>query len=254
MPPQNIVTDPGGVEMVLIPDGTFLMGSPESEQGRYDYPRLAHPGSSMVSCYEGPQHEVTLSAFYIGRHEVTNEEYGRYLEAFPDANQPEDWSDSRLGPRQPVVGVSWKESRAFAKWVGGRLPTEAEWEYAARAGTTSPYLIGDDDEDLLRFAWYKANSKGTHPVAEKEPNDWGLYDVLGNVWEWCEDRWHDGYEGAPSDGSAWLVNPTDVGRVLRGGAFFNEARYLRVAFRHLSHPQDRMELVGFRVVCVPTGQ
>ena len=242
VPPQRIITDPGDVEMVLIPGGTFLMGSPESEKGGL---RIG-----------GPQHEVTLPAFYIGRYQVTNEEYGRYLDAFPRRKKPENWSDdTRNQPRLPVVGVGWREARAFAKWISGRLPTEAEWEYAARAGTTEPYLIGKKIADLKRVAWYQTNSKDTaHPVGKKEANAWGLHDVLGNVWEWCEDWWHLFYVGAPSDGSAWLRNREGNCRVLRGGAFLTEALYLRVAYRGRYDPKNRNGYVGFRVVCVPGGQ
>ena len=235
----RLVTANGGVELVEIPAGSFQMGSPESESGRYSD--------------EGPQHAVTLRGFQIGRYAVTNEEYGRYLEVHPDASEPRLWSDRKYNQaRQPVVGIDWEEARRFARWVGGRLATEAEWEYAARAGTTEPHLTGSTPYDLDRFGWYDKNSGGRlHIVGEKEPNAWGVYDVLGNVWEWTEDGWHDDYEGAPDDGSAWLDISGVALRVVRGGSFLYNQRFLRVAFRFFYDPDVRNYDIGFRVVVSP---
>jgi hypothetical protein len=142
-----LVTDPGGVELVFIQGGRFMMGSPEKEYERYDD--------------EGPQHPVTVPDFYIGRYPVTNEEYGRFLASHRDVMEPEFWGNREFNqPKQPVVGVRWKDARRFAGWIGGGLPSEAEWEYACRAGTTTRFYSGDKDEDLDRVGWYDKNSGG----------------------------------------------------------------------------------------------
>ena len=237
----TVITDTTGLEWVAIPAGAFLMGSPESEHGRH--------------ADEGPQRPVHLAAFQIGRYPVTNEEYGRFLEQTSDVEPPQYWNDRSFNQaRQPVVGVSWDDAKRFAAWVGGRLPSEAEWEYAARAGTTAPYLTGDTEEDLAALAWYGDVDGSTKQVGQKAPNAWGLHDVLGNVWEWVEDDWHDNYGGAPNDGSAWVDRPRDELRVLRGGSFYNDPEYLRVAYRHNYPPGYRYNAVGFRVVRVAGGQ
>lgn len=230
-----VVTDPGGVELLRIPGGTFLMGSPDGEEGRF--------GS------EGPPHSVTVPAFHIGRYAVTNEEYGRFLAANPTAKVPEEWSSRRFNQaRQPVVGVSWNEARKFAEWAGCRLPSEAEWEYAARAGTETPFLDGAIEEDLGRHAWYDKNSEGqTHPVGEKAANAWGLHDVLGNAWEWIEDDWHDRYDRAPIDGSAWVDSHRAANRVARGGSWDSSAWNCRVASRLRGRAGVRDPILGFRV-------
>jgi formylglycine-generating enzyme required for sulfatase activity len=222
------VTQKGGVELVYIPGGKFMMGSPPDEDDLRDR--------------EGPVHEVTLSPFWLGRFPVTNEEYGRYLKENPSAKEPEYWGDRRYNQaRQPVVGVSWEEAAAFAKWAGCRLPSEAEWEYACRAGTTGPRYA----EDVDGIAWYHENSGGQmHPVGGRAPNAWGLFDMLGNVSEWCED-WFGGYEPASA------TNPTGPetgdGRVGRGGSWILPARYCRSACRLRWLPDDRNRSIGFRL-------
>jgi formylglycine-generating enzyme required for sulfatase activity len=210
------------------------MGSPESEEGR--------------SGDEGPQHEVEIKPFYLGRYPVTNEEYGRFLAAKPDVPEPEYWGNRKFNQaRQPVVGVSWHDAKRFAEWAGGRLPTEAEWEYAARAGTTTRYWWGNE------FDGGKANSsesrRGMTPVGEHPPNPWGLHDMLGNVFEWVKDRWHYDYEGAPKDGSAW--EEAQGLRVLRGGSWRGNRGYARCAARLGINPDYRGDDVGFRVCCAP---
>jgi formylglycine-generating enzyme required for sulfatase activity len=243
--PNQLATANGLVELVLIPAGAFIMGSPEGEAGR--------------SNDEGPQHRVTVPAFYMGRYPVTNEEYMRYLAANSMLRESSFLSyASSKGPRHPAAGVTWEEARRFATWAGSRLPTEAEWEYAARAGTAMPYLTGASEEDLSWNGWYRDNSDGElRPVGEKAANAWGLYDVLGSVWEWVEDTWHDSYEGAPTDGSAWATPPRagqlmrgalpDAGRLMRGGSARNGAHNVRVAKRDTNVPQTRSDVLGFRL-------
>ncbi len=241
-----VVTGPGGVELVLVPGGSFIMGSPESEDGRWDD--------------EGPQHRVTLPLFYVGRCPVANEEYARFLEANPKVRKPSEWGNRTLnGARQPVVGVSWDEARQFAAWASCRLPSEAEWEYAARAGTTAPYLDGASQQDLARHAWYDDNSKNqTHQVGEKAANAFGLHDVLGNAWEWIVDDWHDNYEGSPMDGSVRVGRGRAADRVYRGGSWDSSARLCRVAYRARGHSGERYHYLGFRVArslpSSPTGE
>lgn len=232
---ESLVTAVGGVELVRIPGGTFRMGSPDEEQGRNQS--------------EGPAHTVTVADYYLGRYPVTNEEYGRYLTENPKAKEPSEWANRRFNQSQrPVVGVSWDEARRFAEWAGCRLPSEAEWEYAARAGTEAPFLDGASEEDLGRHAWYGGNSEGqTHPAGEKVANAFGLHDVLGNVWEWVEDDWHDTYEGAPTDGSAWAEKARAAARVSRGGSWDSPARFCRVAYRYWWPSGVRYHPLGFRV-------
>ncbi len=171
------------------------MGSPESEARRYDD--------------EGPVHEVQVPSFYLGRYPVTNEEYERFLTDNSDVQEPRYWADGRFNQHwQPVVGVSWEEAQRYAAWAGLRLPSEAEWEYACRAGTCTRYATGDTESDLSRAGWYHENSDGKlHPVGEKVPNAFGLYDMHGNVWEWVADDGHDNYKTAPNDGRAWIDDP-----------------------------------------------
>ena len=229
------VSDPGGYELVRVPGGEFMMGAPESESG-YDRER--------------PVHLVRVKSFYMGRYPVTNEQYARFLKAVPDISEPKYWSDRSYNqPQQPVVGVSWDDARAYAAWAGLRLPSEAEWEYACRAGTTTKYCNGDSEDHLDRVGWYAENSGGTlHPIGEKEHNDYGLYDMHGNVWEWVEDDSHRDYNGAPEDGSAWVDQPKrGVCRVLRGGSWFSLGRYCRCAYRSVWFPVARLDFAGFRL-------
>jgi formylglycine-generating enzyme required for sulfatase activity len=230
-----IISDPGGYELVLIPGGLFMMGSPENEKGRYGD--------------ENPLHEVNVPDFYIGRYPVTNQQYELFLKEYPEVSVPKYWVDRNFNrPNQPVVGVSWDDVRRYAKWAELRLPTEAEWEYACRAGTTTRFYTGDKDNDLDRAGWCSNNSKGqTHPVGVKEPNTFGLYDMHGNVDEWTEDNWHNDYVGAPNDGSAWVIKPPGVDRVIRGGGWADDAQRCRSAFRDNRLPIGRSINLGFRL-------
>jgi formylglycine-generating enzyme required for sulfatase activity len=236
-----------------IEPGTFTMGSPEDELGRYGD--------------EGPQHEVTISrGFWLGRTPVTQ----AFYEAVVGSNPSEFEGDLQ----RPVEKVSWDDAVAFCDRLNGllpadgethaRLPTEAEWEYACRAGprgTGALYsgkpLTSEEGTcpNLAELAWYDENSEGkTHPVGEKEPNDWGLHDMQGNVREWCQDEWHSSHEGAPDDGSAWCDEASEGGyRVYRGGCWANLARYCRCASRYYWQPDSRDSYVGFRLVLATPG-
>ena len=156
--------------------------------------------------------------------------------------------------KYPVDNISWRQVHTFIrrlnKQEGGppyRLPTEAEWEYAARAGSTTLYSFGDDASQLDRYAWYKVNANNSiQPVGGKQPNVWGLYDMHGNVWEWVQDPWHDNYDGAPPDGSVWESSEAGAGRVVRGGSWGGSAGDCRSAYRHQDEPDSRYNYLGFR--------
>ncbi len=225
-----------GYELVRIPGGSFLMGSPESERG-YDN--------------EGPQHNVVVPEFYMGRFPVTNRQYEIFLVENPGVKEPSYWDHRKFNqPEQPVIGVSWNEAKEYAEWAGLRLPTEAEWEYACRAGTTTLCYTGDERKDYEKAGWYFNNSKdSTHPVGEKEANMFGLYDMHGNVNEWVEDDWHYNYNGAPYNGSAWIDgNNGGSDRVIRGGGWNSYAHGYGSAVRDYRKPDDRYNInVGFRL-------
>jgi eukaryotic-like serine/threonine-protein kinase len=226
----NVIHDKTEIELVWIPGGKYRMGSPEGQ------------GEQR----ERPQHEVTVSEFLLGKSPVTNEQFARFLQANPEAKEPEYWADRRFNQAlQPVVGVSWEDAQAYAEWAGLRLPTEAEWEYACRAGTKKQYSSGDTEEDLGRVGWFRGNSEGRlHEVGEKPPNDFGLYDLHGNVWEWCAD-WYGLYAAKAA------TDPTgsDGGdsRVLRGGSWVDGAQYARSAARIGARPAVRENSIGFRL-------
>ncbi|REJ48405.1 MAG: serine/threonine-protein kinase pkn1 [Microcystis flos-aquae DF17] len=235
--PQTSFTEnlPNGItlEMVSLPAGEFLMGSPDSD--------------SDAQSREKPQHQVQVNSFAIGKYPVTQAQY----EAVMGTN-PSHFSNN---PQNPVEMVNWNDAQAFCQKLSQitgktyRLPTEAEWEYACRAGTTTRYYFGDDAGQLGDYAWHKRNSQDkTHPVGQKKPNAWGLHDMIGNVWEWCEDDWHSTYENAPRDGSAWLIKD-DRSQILRGGSWCNNPKYCRSAYRTYYHRRDYITCYSFRVVC-----
>ncbi|GCL58127.1 SUMF1/EgtB/PvdO family nonheme iron enzyme [Microcystis aeruginosa] len=226
------------LEMVSLPAGEFLMGSADS-----DFDAVSR---------EKPQHQVQVNSFAIGKYPVTQAQYEAVMGINP--------SEFKNNPQNPVEQVSWNDAQAFCQKLSQitgktyRLPTEAEWEYACRAGTTTRYYFGDDASQLGDYAWYSANSQSkTHPVGQKKPNAWGLYDMIGNVWEWCEDDWHDNYIGAPKDGSAWPINNDNRSHLkcLRGGSWnsYKAPDYCRSAIRSRNLPSYDNYSRGFRVVC-----
>lgn len=251
--PSNPAID---LKMIFIPGGEFTMGVPDNKAITDDDD-------------EGPPHRVTVAPFEIGKYEVTQAQW----KAIMDSN-PIDCTNYDCYPDLPVHSVTWHQTTEFLNklteyenskrgadeqitpcyskhgdetviWehgcTGYRLPTEAEWEYAARAGKTTHYSFGDDDKDLDRYAWYGGNSGGkVHPVGEKAPNPWGLHDVHGNVWEWCWDWWTRSYDPDAKG---------EKGRVIRGGAFGNTDIAVRSTSRDKlrpSYPGGR-KFLGLRV-------
>jgi formylglycine-generating enzyme required for sulfatase activity len=236
--PQEEITNSVGMRLRLIPAGRFMMG--------------AVPGDDEASDKEKPRHSVEISkAFYIGVYEVTQAEW----EAVMGKTQRDMAGDLPLwgeGPRHPVKWVNWDDAVAFCRKLSQkegatyRLPTEAEWEYACRAGSTTNYYWGDSiDGD---YAWYNDNSGGqTNEVGRKRPNAWGLYDMAGNVMEWCQDWYEeDYYSGSPSKDPAG-PSSSDA-RVLRGGSWSVYPEYLRSSLRDRVRPDVGSYSVGFRVV------
>lgn len=211
------------------------MGSAENEEGRF--------------ASEGPARSVVVPGFFLGPRPVTNGEYQRFLHANPRHAVPLFWSEEIFNqPAQPVVGVTLDAALGYAEWAGLRLPSEAEWEYACRAGTTTRYFSGNDEAGLQEVAWYsRVAERCLHAAGEKPANAFGLHDMHGNVWEWCADDWHEDYVGAPIDGSAWIERTRGDLRVLRGGSWFgNHAAYLRSATRRAAVSDCAEFNVGFR--------
>ncbi|MEM7201640.1 MAG: SUMF1/EgtB/PvdO family nonheme iron enzyme [Planctomycetota bacterium] len=198
-------------------------------------------GSESPQAYEDekPKHPVRFARGYrIAAWPVTNAEFASFFE--------ERVGDlARTQPEHPVVGVSWYDAALYCRWLGARLPSEAEWEAACRAGTTTKYWKGDSERDLSTVGWFGENAGHLENVAQKEPNEWGLFDVHGNVWEWCQDTWHGSYDGAPSDGTPW-VDTGSGDRVIRGGSWDNAARGCRSAYRRWWPPAARAGDLGFR--------
>ncbi|MCP4364420.1 MAG: formylglycine-generating enzyme family protein [Planctomycetes bacterium] len=262
-------SDPVIQRLRWIQPGRFLMGSPKDEPGRYDD--------------EGPQHQVTVSnGFWMFDTPVTQALWQVVMGENPSIFK---------SPNRPVEQVKWGDCQKFLEKINDQnfglnlsLPSEAQWEYACRAGSTTALytgpieIIGDGNAPALNsIAWYggnsgegfeldngqeisyldnrqfTSNSCGTHPVGQKQPNDWGLYDMLGNVDEWVADSWHDNYEGAPEDDRIWENEETDktgVDRVIRGGSWRDWAQYCRSASRGRDEPGFRFDFLGFRCVRV----
>lgn len=213
------------MEFVLVPAGRFMMGSKQTAT-------------------EKPVHKVTIpEPFYLGKYPVTQREWVEVMGCNPSSSEGDD---------RPVEQVSWNEVQEFVKRLNAkegakkyRLPSEAEWEFACRAGTTTKYPFGNDESELDKYAWYAG--KTSHGVGQKKPNPWGFYDMHGNVWEWCQDRWHDDYEDAPVDGSAWEDGSSSL-RVDRGGCWSSLARYCRSSLRSGYNPDSRYGFTGFRLL------
>ena len=221
---------------VLIKKGSFMMGSNSGDKD------------------EKPIHRVNIDYdFYIGKYEVTFNQYDKFC----DATGREKPNDDGWGRgERPVINVSWNDAKAYTKWLSKkegttyRLPTEAEREYVARAGTTTKYSFGDSDSSLGQYAWYSKNSSSkTHKVGQKKPNPWGVYDMYGNVWEWCEDWYVDSYKNTPRNGTDNNSDSQGI-KVLRGGSWYSNSDNLRSANRNRSYPSNTYYNIGFRVVSV----
>ena len=223
------------VEMVVLPRGSFLMGSADRHRNT-----------------ETPQHTVRIDyELAVGKYPITFEQWDACVADGGTSYRPSDNGWGR-GSR-PVINVSWDDCQAYLRWLGKvngkpyRLLSEAEWEYAARAGSRTEWSFGDGENELGRYAWFNANSgNSTLPVGEKLPNAFGLYDMHGNVWEWTEDCWNDNYNGAPSDGSAWTSGNCGL-RVLRGGSWYSFPQFTRSAFRGRVDVSYRNFNLGFRL-------
>jgi formylglycine-generating enzyme required for sulfatase activity len=242
------------LRLIAIRAGDLLMGSPAHEPER--------EGN------EGPQHRVTLGAFLLGQTAITQAQW-REVASWPPAGRALNADPSEFkGADRPVERVSWDDAIEFCRRLSrdtGRtytLPSEAQWEYACRAGTTTPFAFGKTiTTELANYDGnysYANGPKGeyrqqTTPVGMFPANAWGLQDMHGNVYEWCLDHWHGSYEGAPVDGSAWVSGGDQDRRLLRGGSWFNVPRLCRSACRARARPDDAGTDVGFRVVCLPQG-
>jgi formylglycine-generating enzyme required for sulfatase activity len=229
------------LNMVSIPAGSFKMGSPLGEKGR--------------TKAEERQHTVNVPTFFLGKFEVTQEQYQQVMGRNPSKFK---------GAKRPVEQVSWNDAVEFCKKLSQktgrkyRLPSEAEWEYAARAGTTTPFHFGETiTSELANYNGnntYASEPKGkrrgeTTEVGSFSPNSFGLYDMHGNVWEWCQDSWHNSYEGAPSDGSAW-INNDNQSRLVRGGSWNDNPEVCRSAYRYPFDAGGQLNVsLGFRVAC-----
>jgi len=225
---REIVHEKTGIEMVFIPAGQFLMGSPANEEGHFDD--------------EGPQHRVRITQpFYMGKYAATQGEWQALMGSNP--------SKFKGGDRLPVDMISWNLCQEFLVQAGGglRLPTEAEWEYACRAGTTTRFYAGDAENDLAAAGWFLANSEEkTHLVGQKKPNAWGLYDMHGNVWQWCQDYYDKNYYAtSPTENPAGPL--TGWERVVRGGPYDYGPAFCRAANRGPLAPSVHNPNLGFRV-------
>ncbi|MEG4518618.1 MULTISPECIES: formylglycine-generating enzyme family protein [unclassified Microcoleus] len=229
------------LEMVYIHGGTFMMGSSATQAGRYD-------GESSQ------QHQVTVPAFYVGKYPITQEQWQAVM-----GNNPSDFK----GAKRPVESVTWNDAVNFCQKLSEktgknyRLPSEAEWEYACRAGTTTAFHFGETiTPDLVNYNGNNPYGSAPQGLYRQEttlvgifpPNAFGLYDMHGNVSEWCQDGWHSNYNGAPSDGSAWETQKESYTRVLRGGAWYYLAILCRAAYRYYGSAGSSSRDAGFRVV------
>lgn len=224
----TVISNSIGMQFVFIPPGEFNMGSNESYSAK-------------------PAHKVKISKpFYLGKYPVTQREWKAVMGSNPSYYR---------GNNHPVERVSWNDVQEFVKKLNEkedaykyRLPSEAEWEYTCRAGTTSKYSFGEGESILDEYVWYTKNSQNeTHPIGQKKPNVWGLYDMHGNIWEWVQDEWHDDYSGAPTDGNAWETGNCSK-RVEKGGGWFSCASHCQSSFRDKDHSQYKSDDIGFRLL------
>jgi formylglycine-generating enzyme required for sulfatase activity len=244
------------LQMMQIPGDIFLMGSPKDEEGRKDW--------------ESPQHEVTVAPFFMAAHLVTQAQW-RFVAALPQVDLELDPDPSRFkGDLRPVEQVSWHDAVEFCTRLSAytqrayRLPSEAEWEYACRAGTQTPFYFGSTlTTDYAnynganeQYGVYGLGNRGewrgqtTSVKHFEEANAFGLYDMHGNVWEWCQDHWHSSYEGTPTNGSAWIEGGDSDLRILRGGSWFAYPIHCRSAYRNSDNAVYRYDFTfGFRVCC-----
>jgi formylglycine-generating enzyme required for sulfatase activity len=247
-----------GVVITLhrIPAGTFLMGSPEAEEDRSEA--------------EGPQHDVHLDEFFLGRTPITQAQW-KQVAGWEKIELDLEADPARFkGANRPVEQVNWLEAVEFCRRLSARtgriytLPSEARWEYACRAGSTTPFHFGETiTPELANYDGnftYGSGPKGTYREQTTEvgmfpANAWGLQDMHGTVWEWCEDHWHDTYDFAPDDGLAWLIPAAgnEERRLLRGGSWNYGPGYCRSAYRNRNVPGFTYSSVGFRVCCLPPG-
>ena len=239
------------ITMTQIPAGEFQMGSPEKEVGRQSY--------------EGPQHQVKLRSFFLGQTPVTQDQW-QVVAGWPKQQlELKDQPSHLQGPNRPVEQVSWEEAVEFCRRLSVRtgleysLPSEAQWEYACRAGTTTAFSFGETlTPELVNYDGYNTYASGpkgvyrqqTTEVGSFPANGWGLHDTHGNVWEWCLDSWHDFYLCAPKDGSAWMAGGR-ASKLLRGGSWDDRPAVCRSAYRGYNRPVDRLNGIGFRVCCLP---
>jgi formylglycine-generating enzyme required for sulfatase activity len=249
--PLLAVGDALPLHMVLVPGGTFLMGSPPDEPERQER--------------EGPQHEVTVPSFFMGRYPVTQAQW-RAWAALPQVKRELKAAPSNFkGDNNPVEKVSWYDAEEFCARLSThtgrpyRLPSESEWEYACRAGTTTPFYFGKTiTTDVANYDGNSTYGDGPQGESRNETtpvdhfgiaNAFGLSDMHGNVWEWCQDHWHSNYEGAPTDGSAWIEGGDSGGRIRRGGSWNFNPRLCRSAYCDHYVPGFDSRFIGFRVVC-----
>nr|WP_261779612.1 formylglycine-generating enzyme family protein [Microcystis aeruginosa] len=251
------------LEMVAIPGGTFTMGTEDEE-----IEKLVKKFNWEGFRWERPPHRVTVSSFYMGRYPITQAQWKAIaatakIDIDLETN-PSNFKGDEKGDELPVESVNWYQATEFCKRLSRetkreyRLPSEAEWEYACRAGTTTPFYFGETiTGELANYNagyTYAEEAKGeyrqqTTRVGQFPPNAFGLYDMHGNVWEWCADTWHDNYDGAPTDGSAWIENGNNNRSPLRGGSWFSNPYFCRSAYRLNDNRRGLNLSFGFRVVC-----
>ena len=241
-PATDLTLDLGNeisMKLVLIPAGKFMMGSPKNENGRRDD--------------EGPQREVIITKpFYMGVYAVTMGQYDRVMGGTPEYSKL-DLPTPREAYSYPVSCVSWDDAATFCKRLSERtgrtvrLPTEAQWEYACRAGSMTRFCFGDNDTELADYAWHKEiGGGGRKEGGAKRPNAWGLYDIHGNLMEWCADWYADSYANGHARDPVGPARGND--RILRGGTWYDLPEHCRSARRARHGPDTRFEEIGFRVV------